>query len=75
MHAYNIGIVKYDYKILLVVTKILAKEIKHLFVKKEGQVESSPQKVCQRNLVKNLWKLKLVLKMDEVHINPTVNQP
>ena len=49
MHAYNIGIVKYDYKILLVVTKILAKEIKHLFVKKEGQVESSPQKVCQRN--------------------------
>ena len=65
VHAYNIGIVKYDYKILLVVTKILAKEIKHLFVKKEGQAESSPQKVCQRNLVKKFMKIGIITKNGE----------
>merc|ERR550532_279820 len=37
VHAFNIGVVKYDYKILFVVIKILAKEIKNLFVKEDDQ--------------------------------------
>ena len=45
VHAYNIGIVKYDYKILIVVTKILAREIKHLFVKETGSPRQTPHKV------------------------------
>ena len=37
IHAFNIGVVKYDYKILFVVIKILTKEIKNLFVKEDDQ--------------------------------------
>lgn len=48
VHAYNIGIVKYDYKILIVVTKILAREIKHLFVKETGSPRQTPHKAKPR---------------------------
>ena len=50
VHAYNIGIVKYDYKILFVVTKILAKEVKHWFVKSDnpepGETKAKPRLIC-----------------------------
>ena len=36
VHAYNLGVVKYDYKILFVVCRILYLEVKKLFVHKEG---------------------------------------
>ena len=32
VHAYNLGVVKYDYKILCVVARILFMEVKKLFV-------------------------------------------
>jgi hypothetical protein len=36
VHAYNLGVVKYDYKILCAVARILYLEIKKLFVNQEG---------------------------------------
>ena len=35
VHAYNLGIVKYDYKIVCVVARILFLEVKKLFTHKE----------------------------------------
>ena len=43
VHAYNIGIVKYDHKILFVVVKILGKEIKQMFVQLTGATELGVQ--------------------------------
>ena len=48
VHAFNIGVVKYDYKILFVVIKILAKEIKNLFVKEEEHSVEAPRKAKSR---------------------------
>ena len=36
VHAYNLGVVKYDYKILCAVARILYLEIKKIFVNPEG---------------------------------------
>ena len=36
VHAYNLGVVKYDYKILCVVAKILYLEVKKMCVKNES---------------------------------------
>ena len=50
VHAYNIGVVKYDHKILFVVTKIIAKEIKNLFIKEENSeqtgTKAKPRLIC-----------------------------
>ena len=50
VHAYNIGVVKYDYKILFVVTKIIAKEVKHWFVKSDKadpvETKAKPRLIC-----------------------------
>ena len=35
MHAFNLGVVKYDYKILFVVARILCSEVKNLCAKKD----------------------------------------
>ena len=48
VHAFNIGVVKYDYKILFVVIKILAKEIKNLFVEEEEPSVEAPRKAKSR---------------------------
>ena len=48
VHAFNIGVVKYDYKILFVVIKILAKEIKNLFAKEEEPSVEAPRKAKSR---------------------------
>ena len=54
VHAYNIGVIKYDHKILFVVIKILAGEIKQMFVKNVDCEESCngndgrPRKVIKR---------------------------
>ena len=68
MHAYNIGIVKYDYKILMVVTKILAKEIKHLFVKEVDVTDDKPQKV--NNCPKILPFSSLILGKTQIDLSP-----
>ena len=58
VHAYNIGIVKYDHKILFVVIKILAGEIKQMFVKNVESscdgTEESPRKVIMLNLISEI---------------------
>merc|ERR1719228_1999760 len=50
VHAYNLGVIKYDYKILFVVCKILFSELKKLCVRKEGSENQShkarPRLVC-----------------------------
>ena len=43
VHAYNIGVVEYDYKIVIVVIKLLGKEIKNLFVKETGPRQTKNQ--------------------------------
>ena len=48
VHAFNIGVVKYDYKILFVVIKILTKEIKNLFAKEEVPSVEAPRQAKSR---------------------------
>jgi len=49
VHAYNLGVVKYDCKILCVVARILFMEVKKLFVahdEKENHKKARPRLVC-----------------------------
>ena len=46
VHAYNLGVVKYDYKILVTVARILYLEVKKLFEPKDGK-ETNDSKVCK----------------------------
>lgn len=49
VHAYNLGVVKYDYKILWAVARILYLEIKKVFVNTEGtekKKKARPRLVC-----------------------------
>ena len=46
VHAYNLGVVKYDWKILFAVCKVLYLEVKKYFAHKED-LEKKNQKVCR----------------------------
>ena len=56
VHAYNIGIVKYDHKILFVVVKILGKEIKQMFVQNSERNCSGANEEDGSNKVREIYK-------------------
>ena len=60
VHAYNLGVVKYDYKILFVVCRILYLEVKKLFVHKEG----SKKKIKVYFLLKSLGNIFAYFEID-----------